>query len=89
MVSCAGRTDLANDAIPRLRSPTLLVVGGNDTAVAALNMEVWVRLRCEKAIEIIPGTGHLLEEPGALENVAALAARWFGEHLKKEADFLG
>ena len=66
----------------------MLIVGGNDDAVAALNLEVWARLRCEKSIEIIPGAGHLFEEPGAMDNVAALTARWFGEHLRKDVNLL-
>ncbi len=81
VVTRGGRPDLAGDALVDLRAPTMLVVGGNDEAVAALNLEAWAHLRCEKAIEIIPGAGHLFEEPGALDNVAALAARWFGDHL--------
>jgi hypothetical protein len=82
LVTRGGRPELANDAIQRLRAPTLLIVGGNDESVAALNLETWARLTCEKAIEIIPGVGHWFEEPGALENVGALAARWFDDHLK-------
>jgi putative phosphoribosyl transferase len=88
VVTRGGRPDLANDAILKLRVPTLLIVGGNDDAVAALNLEVWARLRCEKSIEIIPGAGHLFEEPGALDNVAALAARWFSEHLHKDVNLV-
>jgi len=89
IVTRGGRPDLANGAIDRLHVPTLLVVGGNDASLAALNLDVWARLRCEKAIEIIPGAGHRFEEPGALENVSALAARWFSEHLRDEKDFAG
>jgi putative phosphoribosyl transferase len=82
VVARGGRVDLAEDAIEDLRAPTMLIVGGNDETIAALNLESWARLRCEKSIEIIPGAGHLFEEPGALDNVAALAARWFSEHLR-------
>jgi len=82
VVARGGRVDLASDAIPRLRAPTMLIVGGNDETTAVANLEAWARLRCEKSIEIIPGAGHLFEEPGALDNVAALAARWFSEHLR-------
>ena len=88
VVARGGRPDLANAAILNLRVPTMLIVGGNDDAVAALNLEVWARLRCEKSIEIIPGAGHLFEEPGAMDNVAALTARWFGEHLRKDVNLL-
>jgi len=88
VVTRGGRPDLAGDAIRQLRAPTLLLVGGNDEGAAALNLEAWARLRCERGIEIIPGAGHFFEEPGALENVAALATRWFGEHLRKNGDRL-
>ena len=82
VVARGGRVDLAQEAIYELRAPTMLIVGGNDESIAALNLESWARLHCEKSIEIIPGAGHLFEEPGALDNVAALAARWFSEHLR-------
>ena len=82
VVARGGRVDLAEDAIPELRSPTMLIVGGNDQPIVTLNLETWARLRCEKSIEIIPGAGHLFEEPGALDIVAALAARWFSDHLR-------
>lgn len=84
IVARGGRVDLAGPAIPRLRSPTLLIVGGDDEQIAALNLETWAQLRCTKSIEIIPGATHLFTEPGALDNVSALATRWFGEHLRKD-----
>ena len=87
LVLRGGRPDLAEAAILKLRMPTLLIIGGNDEAVAAMNLEAWARLRCEKAIETVPGAGHLFEEPGALENVAALATRWFDQHLGRIAPF--
>ncbi len=80
LVTRGGRPDLADRHLLTLRVPTLLIVGSNDAA-AALNLEAWARLHCEKSIEIIPGAGHLFEEPGALDNVAALAVRWFSAHL--------
>jgi putative phosphoribosyl transferase len=80
VVTRGGRPNVADSAIRNLRTPTLLIVGGNDEA-APHNLEAWARLCCEKSIEIIPGAGHRFEEPGALDNVAALAARWFSEHL--------
>ena len=83
VVSRGGRTDLAPGALLKITAPTMLISGGNDEALSALNLEAWARLRCEKAIEIIPGAGHWFEEPGALDNVAALATRWFGEHLRR------
>jgi dienelactone hydrolase len=87
VVTRGGHPEVAYDAARRLRVPTLLVVGGNDDTAVAGNLEVWAQLRCEKAIEIIPGAGHFFEERGALENVAALAARWFSEHLRKVGVF--
>jgi putative phosphoribosyl transferase len=85
VVTRGGRHDLNHDTISKLRAPTMLIVGANDESVTALNLEVWARLRCEKSIEIIPGAGQRFEEPGALDNVAALAARWFSERLNKDA----
>lgn len=81
IVSRGGRTDLASSAVAKLRAPTLLIVGGADESTTASNLETWAQLRCPKSIEIIPGAGHLFAEPGALDNVAALAARWFDSHL--------
>jgi putative phosphoribosyl transferase len=86
IVTRGGRPDLADPALRKIRSPTMLIVGGNDDAAVALNLETWAQLRCEKSIEIIPGAGHLFEEPGALDNLAALTARWFSEHLRKDAN---
>lgn len=83
VVARGGRPDLAGSAIARLRAPTLLIVGAADETTAALNLETWAQLRCPRSLEIIPGAGHLFAEPGALENVSALAARWFGEHLTR------
>ncbi len=83
IVSRGGRPDLAGLATDKVRSPTLLIVGGDDETTAALNLETWAQLRGTKSIEIVPGAGHLFEEPGALDNVAALAARWFNQHLCK------
>jgi putative phosphoribosyl transferase len=84
VVTCGGRPDLADLTVRAFLAPTLLIVGGNDEA-ADHNLEAWARLRCEKSIEIIPGAGPRFNEPGALDNVVASAARWFGEHLRKDA----
>jgi putative phosphoribosyl transferase len=81
VVSRGGRPDLAHDALPRVRAPTLLVVGGADELVLRLNEEASRLLRCEKQLAVVPGAGHLFEEPGALEQVATLAADWFARHL--------
>jgi putative phosphoribosyl transferase len=81
VVSRGGRPDLAGDALPLVEAPTLLIVGGNDVPVIGMNEEALQRLRAEKRLEIIPGATHLFEEPGALEEVARLAAGWFARYL--------
>lgn len=81
IVSRGGRPDLAADYLDRVRAPTLLIVGGNDPVVLELNRQALQRLRCEARLEVIPGAGHLFEEPGALERVAELARDWFRIHL--------
>src|SRR5262245_49465783 len=82
VVSRGGRPDLAGPALPHVVSPTLLIVGGRDTTVIQLNKAAYAQLRCQKALETVPGATHLFEEPGALEHVAQLAAGWFQQHLR-------
>jgi putative phosphoribosyl transferase len=81
IVSRGGRPDLAGEALPLVKAPTLLIVGGNDVPVIGMNEEAMERLRVEKELEIVPGATHLFEEPGALEEVARLAADWFMRYL--------
>jgi putative phosphoribosyl transferase len=81
VVSRGGRPDLAGAALHRVTAPTLLVVGGNDIEVLELNRAALAGLRCEKDLHIVPGASHLFPEPGALEEVAGLAAAWFERHL--------
>jgi pimeloyl-ACP methyl ester carboxylesterase len=81
VVSRGGRPDLAADALRRVRAPTLLIVGGRDTDVIRLNRLAQAELAGESQLVIVPGAGHLFEEPGALEKVAALARDWFLQHL--------
>jgi putative phosphoribosyl transferase len=81
VVSRGGRPDLAGDALPRVRAPTLLIVGGRDLAVLDLNRTAMARMRTEVRLEIVPGATHLFEEPGTLEAVAHLARDWFLRHL--------
>lgn len=83
VVSRGGRPDLAGEALPRVRTPTLLIVGGRDEAVIELNQEAMRQMRGEVRLEIVPGAAHLFEEPGALEQVAALAVDWFRRHLRR------
>jgi putative phosphoribosyl transferase len=82
VVSRGGRPDLAGDALPKVKSPTLLIVGGLDYPVIRMNEEAYSQLRCEKELKIIPGATHLFEEPGTLEEVARLAADWFQRQLR-------
>ena len=82
MVSRGGRPDLAGEALEHVRSPTLLIVGGEDRAVLSLNEEAYGRLRCEKALRIVPGATHLFEEPGKLEIVARMAAEWMARRFQ-------
>ena len=77
VVSRGGRPDLAAEALGSVRAPTLLIVGGEDDAVLELNRGAQRELRCETVLEIVPGAGHLFEEPGALERVELLARTWF------------
>jgi putative phosphoribosyl transferase len=77
VVSRGGRPDLAGDALPKVRAPTLLIVGGNDDIVIELNEQARDRMQCEVKLEIVPGATHLFEEPGTLEKVAKLASDWF------------
>ncbi|HET7274826.1 MAG TPA: alpha/beta family hydrolase [Longimicrobiaceae bacterium] len=77
VVSRGGRPDLAGPALPRVSAPTLLIVGGNDTAVIGMNEEAMAMMTAEKRLEIVPGATHLFEEPGALEAAANLAGDWF------------
>ncbi|HZN94966.1 MAG TPA: alpha/beta family hydrolase [Myxococcales bacterium] len=83
VVSRGGRPDLAGPALGHVRSPTLLIVGSRDDVVLDLNREAMAQMprMTEKKLEVIDGATHLFEEPGALERVSQLAARWFREHL--------
>jgi len=82
VVSRGGRPDLAGDALPRLEAATLLIVGGADAAVLGMNEEASARMRAKHEIVIVPGASHLFEEPGKLEQVAALARDWFARWLR-------
>jgi len=84
VVSRGGRPDLAGEALAKVQAPTLLIVGGNDDIVIELNEQARDRMRCEVKLEIVPGSTHLFEEPGALEKVAKLASDWFLLHLARK-----
>ena len=81
VVSRGGRADLAGEALARVLAPTLLIVGGQDLGVLMLNRQAARRLRCPHRLEVVPGAGHLFNEPGALDAVAVLARDWFLQHL--------
>ncbi|MFD4778299.1 phosphoribosyltransferase, partial [Streptomyces sp. NPDC058427] len=81
VVSRGGRPDLAGPLLGDVRSPTLLIVGGDDPRVLELNQQAQVELRCENRLDVVTGATHLFEEPGALDEVAALAREWFTAHL--------
>ncbi|MEV4506208.1 dienelactone hydrolase family protein [Streptomyces klenkii] len=77
VVSRGGRPDLAGEALGRVRAPVLLIVGGADHEVLRLNHEAAARLQAPHEVHVVPGATHLFEEPGALEEVAEAAGRWF------------
>jgi len=83
VVSRGGRPDLAGEALSRVTAPTLLIVGGDDREVLDLNRLALARLSGVKQLAVVPGATHLFEEPGTLEQVAELAATWFGRYVTK------
>jgi putative phosphoribosyl transferase len=87
VVSRGGRPDLAGGPVlDKVQAPTLLIVGGRDDVVIRLNQDALAQLRCPKQLEIVPGATHLFEEPGTLEQVAALAGAWFERATGPHAD---
>ncbi len=85
VVSRGGRPDLAGASLRGVKSPTLLIVGGDDEPVIRLNRQAVARLNCDKELVIVPGATHLFEEPGTLDEVVRLASAWFARHLKSHA----
>jgi putative phosphoribosyl transferase len=83
VVSRGGVPDLAGDALPRVLAPTLLIVGGDDLELLAINEQVAARLRCLHEIAVVPAAGHLFAEPGALEEVTRLATVWLRDWLPR------
>lgn len=81
VVSRGGRPDLAGAALPQVSAPTLLIVGGADPVVLALNRLALAQLGGSKALDVVPGATHLFPEPGALEAVIDLAGNWFERYL--------
>lgn len=81
IVSRGGRPDLAASVLPRVRAPLRFIVGGDDLAVRAINQSSARQLTCTNDLVVVPGAGHLFEEPGAMDAVVALACEWFTRHL--------
>ncbi len=81
VVSRGGRPDLAGNDLLAVRAPTLLIVGGDDPQVIALNRRAMTLLAVERELVVVPGATHLFEEPGTLEEVARLARDWFVRHF--------
>jgi pimeloyl-ACP methyl ester carboxylesterase len=86
VVSRGGRPDLAAGALPRVKAPTLLIVGGHDDLVIDLNERALDELKCGKRLEIVAGATHLFEEPGTLDTVISLAADWFVRFLGRVSE---
>jgi len=84
VVSRGGRPDLAGDALTRVKAPTMLIVGGYDDAVLALNEQAKARMPFESVLKVVPRATHLFEEPGALAQVSDLAAEWFWRTLREK-----
>jgi putative phosphoribosyl transferase len=81
VVSRGGRPDLAGTCLAQVRTPTLLLVGGNDPVVIDMNRQAASKMHVTWRLEVIPRAGHLFEEPGTLERAAILAREWFEEYL--------
>jgi putative phosphoribosyl transferase len=82
VVSRGGRPDLAGDALPLIKAPTLLIVGSQDFDVIKLNQEAFDKMKCVKKIEIVQGATHLFEEQGTLEEAARLSKEWFLKYFR-------
>ncbi|QDP71937.1 alpha/beta hydrolase [Legionella israelensis] len=84
VVSRGGRPDLAGESLPKVKAPTLLIVGGQDETVIEMNKAAKSEMTCPVSLEIVPGATHLFEEPGTLDEVARLAREWFLKHLSTD-----
>jgi dienelactone hydrolase len=84
IVSRGGRPDLAGpEVLARVRAPTLLIVGGEDTPTLDTNREALANFRVDSSLEVVPNASHLFEEPGALDQVVQRASAWFSRHLSQ------
>lgn len=82
IVSRGGRPDLVGAELAQVKAPTLLIVGGNDDVVIEMNRAAFEKMKCPKELRLLSGATHLFEEPGALDQVAEMAAAWFNRHFK-------
>jgi pimeloyl-ACP methyl ester carboxylesterase len=82
IVSRGGRPDLAGAALPNVKAPTLLIVGGEDKPVIQMNQQAYERMTAPREVVLVPGATHLFEEPGTLEAAARLARDWFLRYLR-------
>lgn len=82
VVSRGGRPDLAGKLLSRVQTPTLFLVGSKDEEVRGLNEQAIIQMKAPTRLEIVPGAGHLFEEPGAQEQVAQITSSWFGHFLE-------
>lgn len=82
IVSRSGRPDLAEKHLPLVQTPSLFIVGANDLPVVELNELAMSKMVCEHKIELVPGAGHLFEEPGTLEKVCELSVKWFLQYMR-------
>ena len=89
VVSRGGRPDLAEEELSKVSAPTLLIVGGNDREVITMNQRALSVIKSVKKLQIVDGATHLFEEAGALEEVAVLAASWFGKYLVRQPELAG
>ena len=81
VVSRGGRPDLAEEFLPQVDAPTLLIVGGEDDTVLALNKKAMGQMHCVSKLHVVPRATHLFEEPGGLEQVVTVAAQWFARYM--------
>lgn len=80
VVSRGGRPDLAEEFLSRIDCPVLLIVGGADSGVIEPNESAKRTLKHAELV-VVPGAGHLFEEPGALDQVVEYATDWFSNQF--------
>lgn len=82
IVCRSGRVDLAGDAVERVKTPTLFIVGERDHALLALNRNAFARIHAAKKLAIIPDASHLFSEAGVIATASRMAVDWFANHVK-------